>query len=147
MSCILVCFTIGKGRNCTTYFQTVFFHQDIAALSLNAYVHFWDARTFTQISSRKLQNPRENVCMGLSKKRNLYAIGAQAYVTVIDPRDSKQKRIISKPHGCGEIRVLLDSLDIEDQFLKRQHYYPNLSCFYALTCMITILPITISINL
>lgn len=85
---------------------------EIAALSLNAYLHLWDVQTFTQKAHKKMIHNRENVCMTLHEDRNLYAVGSQSHVTMLDPRSNgKQRAIISKLRGCG-IRSLKFNEDV-----------------------------------
>ncbi|KAK2165867.1 hypothetical protein NP493_1346g00011 [Ridgeia piscesae] len=77
-------------------------NHEIAALSLNAYVHFWDAKHFIQKCSRKLTYPRENVCMAVCPDKGLYAVGSQSHVTLLDSRAPKHVGcIVSKQRGCG----------------------------------------------
>ncbi|CAH1795744.1 unnamed protein product [Owenia fusiformis] len=74
----------------------------IAALSLNAYVHQYDTRTFKQICCKKLHHTRENVCMSVHKDRGLYAVGSQSYVALLDSNTLKHVHsILSKQRGCG----------------------------------------------
>ncbi|XP_013378753.1 DDB1- and CUL4-associated factor 12 [Lingula anatina] len=76
--------------------------QEIAALSLNGYIHLWDAVRFSQKNYRKLSYTRENVCMSFCNKRTLYAVGSQSHVTLIDPRTMKNSlTILSRQRGCG----------------------------------------------
>lgn len=75
---------------------------DIGALSLNGYLHLWDVITFQQKSCRKLSHERENVCMCFCPKRNLFAVGSQSFVTLIDPKTLKNSmQIMSKQRRCG----------------------------------------------
>ncbi|XP_074650193.1 DDB1- and CUL4-associated factor 12-like [Tubulanus polymorphus] len=75
---------------------------ELAALSLNAQLHIWDAKTFSKIDTRRLPNPKENVCLAIDKEMRMYAIGSQSHVTYIDTRCRKViKSVLSKQRGCG----------------------------------------------
>lgn len=76
--------------------------QEVAALSLNAHLHTWDLNTFQQKFTRKLNHPRENVCLTVSEKHHLYAVGSQSSVSMIDTRTLKNSIYITSKHrGCG----------------------------------------------
>jgi len=86
--------------------------QEVAALSLNAHVHLWDAQTFTQKRSQRLIHARENVCIAVCKDLGLYGIGSQSHITFIDSRSFKNTQtIVSEQRGCG-IRSLAFRDDI-----------------------------------
>ncbi|XP_041376304.1 DDB1- and CUL4-associated factor 12-like [Gigantopelta aegis] len=78
--------------------------QEMAALSLNAYFHLWDVQKFQQFYSKKLHCNKENVCMCVSKKKTLYAIGSQSAVTLIDPRSRNIASTIMSKHRERGIR-------------------------------------------
>lgn len=59
---------------------------EIVALSLNAYLHVWDANRFVQKMSRKLPHAMENVCLTVKEDSSLYAIGSKSHTTLLDPR-------------------------------------------------------------
>ncbi|KAH9518562.1 DDB1- and CUL4-associated factor 12 [Bulinus truncatus] len=82
----------------------------MGVLSMNAKFHFWDIQTFCQLESIDLTWKRENVCAASSDEMGLFAIGSQAYVTLLDQRaggelKSKWLQIPSK-HGERGIRSL-----------------------------------------
>lgn len=60
-------------------------YNEIAALSLNGYIHVWDATTFSQKLSRKLPSTQENVCLAV-QNTGLYAIGCRSYTLLLDCR-------------------------------------------------------------
>lgn len=60
-------------------------YQEIAALSLNGYIHVWSAETFKQKLSRKLPSSQENVCLAV-QENGLYAIGCRSYTLLLDCR-------------------------------------------------------------
>lgn len=75
--------------------------QEIAALSLNGYIHIWNAERFRQMYSRKLPSSQENVCLAV-KKGGLYGIGCRSYTLLLDPRTLHPvKKISAKFSGCG----------------------------------------------
>lgn len=59
---------------------------EIVALSLNAYLHVWDANRFVQKMSRKLPHAMENVCLTRKEDSSLYAVGSKSHTTLLDPR-------------------------------------------------------------
>lgn len=60
-------------------------YEEIAALSLNGYIHIWSAETFKQKLSRKLPSSQENVCLAV-QENGLYAIGCRSYTLLLDCR-------------------------------------------------------------
>ncbi|XP_059177568.1 DDB1- and CUL4-associated factor 12-like [Physella acuta] len=82
----------------------------MGVLSMNAKFHLWDISTFRQIESIDLPWKRENVCVASSEDMGLFAIGSQAYVTLIDQRlggESKSRFLqIPAKHGERGIRSL-----------------------------------------
>ena len=73
------------------------------ALSLNAYVHLFDAVSFKQKLSRKLPHSMDNVCLALGDNCKMYAVGSKSHTTILDPKSLKVlKKITAKYHGCGE---------------------------------------------
>lgn len=60
--------------------------QEIAALSLNGYIHIWSAENFRQKLSRKLPSSQENVCLAVQETSGLYAIGCKSYTLLLDCR-------------------------------------------------------------
>ncbi|KAL1479320.1 hypothetical protein MTO96_051946 [Rhipicephalus appendiculatus] len=77
-------------------------HGDIVALSLNAYIHQWDARSLRWKASYKMPYCQENVCLAQQPDRNVYAVGSKSYVTFLDSRTLQQtQKVPSKYIGCG----------------------------------------------
>ncbi|XP_037082780.1 DDB1- and CUL4-associated factor 12-like [Pollicipes pollicipes] len=86
--------------------------QSLVALSLNAYVHLFDAVSFKQKLSRKLPHSMDNVCLALGDNCKMYAVGSKSHTTILDPKSLKVlKKITAKYHGCG-IRSLSFNGDI-----------------------------------
>lgn len=76
-------------------------YREIAALSLNGYIHIWCAATFRQKISRKLPSSQENVCMAVQES-GLYAIGCRSYTLLLDCRTLQAvKKVSSRYSGCG----------------------------------------------
>ncbi|KAJ3666287.1 hypothetical protein Zmor_001740 [Zophobas morio] len=76
-------------------------YEEIAALSLNGYIHIWNAETFKQKLSRKLPSSQENVCLAVQES-GLYAIGCRSYTLLLDCRTLQAvKKVSSRYSGCG----------------------------------------------
>lgn len=76
-------------------------YREIALLSLNGYMHLFNAETFSQKLSRKLPNCQENVCIAC-QPNGLYAVGCRSYTLLLDPRTLQAvKKIASRYSGCG----------------------------------------------
>uniref|UniRef100_A0A1A9WJC9 DDB1- and CUL4-associated factor 12 beta-propeller domain-containing protein n=1 Tax=Glossina brevipalpis TaxID=37001 RepID=A0A1A9WJC9_9MUSC len=75
--------------------------REIAALSLNGYIHIFNAETFKQKLSRKLPNCQDNVSIAYHSD-GLYAIGCRSYTILLDTRTLQTiKKITSRYSGCG----------------------------------------------
>ncbi|GAB0095002.1 DDB1- and CUL4-associated factor 12 [Sergentomyia squamirostris] len=76
-------------------------YKEIAVLSLNSYIHLFNAETFSQKLSRKLPNCQDNVCIAC-QPQGLYAVGCRSYTLLLDPRTLQAvKKIASRYSGCG----------------------------------------------
>lgn len=76
-------------------------YKEIAVLSMNGYIHLFNAETFSQKLSRKLPNCQDNVCIAY-QPQGLYAIGCRSYTLLLDPRTLQAvKKIASRYSGCG----------------------------------------------
>lgn len=76
-------------------------YKEIAVISLNGYIHIFNAETFSQKLSRKLPNCQDNVCIA-SQPQGLYAVGCRSYTLLLDPRTLQAvKKIASRYSGCG----------------------------------------------
>lgn len=60
-------------------------YKEIAALTLNSYIHIWSAESFKQKISRKLPACQENVCLAVQDD-GVYAIGCRSYTLLLDAR-------------------------------------------------------------
>uniref|UniRef100_A0A8C5TBS6 DDB1- and CUL4-associated factor 12 beta-propeller domain-containing protein n=1 Tax=Malurus cyaneus samueli TaxID=2593467 RepID=A0A8C5TBS6_9PASS len=61
----------------------------------------------TQLLSTKLPYCRENVCLAYGQEWSVYAVGSQAHVSFLDPRQPSHnvKSICSKERGSGRMRM------------------------------------------
>lgn len=60
-------------------------YKEIAALTLNSFIHIWSAETFRQKISRKLPACQENVCLAVQDD-GVYAVGCRSYTLLLDAR-------------------------------------------------------------
>ncbi|XP_046399884.1 DDB1- and CUL4-associated factor 12 homolog [Ischnura elegans] len=75
--------------------------EEIAALSLNGYIHIWSASNFKQKLSRKLPSSQENVCLAI-QEGGMYAVGCRSYTLLLDARTLQAvKKISTRYSGCG----------------------------------------------
>ncbi|VVD03974.1 DDB1- and CUL4-associated factor 12 homolog [Leptidea sinapis] len=75
--------------------------REIAALTLNGYIHVFSAETFRQTLSRKLPSCQDLVCLA-TQESGLYAIGCKSYTLLLDCRTLQSvKKITSRYNGCG----------------------------------------------
>lgn len=75
--------------------------REIAALTLNGYIHVFAADTFKQKISRKLPSCQDLVCLA-TQENGLYAIGCKSYTLLLDCRTLQSvKKITSRYNGCG----------------------------------------------
>ncbi|KAF4525047.1 hypothetical protein B566_EDAN001961 [Ephemera danica] len=76
-------------------------YEEVAALSLNGYIHIWNAHNFKQKLSRKLPSCQENVCLAVQDS-GMYAVGCRSYTLLLDPRTLQSiKKVSSRYSGCG----------------------------------------------
>lgn len=87
-------------------------NSELVALSLNAFLHQWDVRTFKWKASHKLSYSQENVCLAQQAQRNMYAIGSKSYITFLDSGTFRSVyKVPSKCTGCS-VRSLSFSDDL-----------------------------------
>ena len=76
--------------------------QDVAVLSLNAYIHLFDSQTFRQKRTNQLPYCLENVCLSQQSDLNLYAVGSKSHVSLLDAKSLVPlHKVISKNQGSG----------------------------------------------
>ncbi|OUM59871.1 hypothetical protein PIROE2DRAFT_14481 [Piromyces sp. E2] len=76
------------------------------SLSSDRCVKLWDANTLDVIKTIYLKREKETVCIGLETENNIYAIGSQSYISIIDPRSTTvAHKIPSLDDGWG-VRAL-----------------------------------------
>ena len=76
--------------------------KEIAVISLNGFIHCWDAMKFKQMMSKKLPHNMENVCLSCDDESHMYAVGSKANTDLLDARTLQAiKKIPSRNNGCG----------------------------------------------
>ncbi|XP_066501935.1 DDB1- and CUL4-associated factor 12 [Hoplias malabaricus] len=79
-------------------------HKELGAVSLDGYFHLWKAEdNLCKELSTKLPYCKENVCLAYGLDWSVYAVGSQAHVSFLDPRQSSQniKSVSSRERGSG----------------------------------------------
>ncbi|XP_052392381.1 DDB1- and CUL4-associated factor 12 [Carassius gibelio] len=79
-------------------------HKELGAVSLDGYFHLWKAEdNLSKELSTKLPYCKENVCLAYGLDWSVYAVGSQAHVSFLDPRQPSQniKSVSSRERGSG----------------------------------------------
>ncbi|KAK2872445.1 hypothetical protein QQF64_017942 [Cirrhinus molitorella] len=79
-------------------------HKELGAVSLDGYFHLWKAEdNLCKELSTKLPYCKENVCLAYGLDWSVYAVGSQAHVSFLDPRQSSQniRSVSSRERGSG----------------------------------------------
>ncbi|XP_041916246.1 DDB1- and CUL4-associated factor 12 [Alosa sapidissima] len=79
-------------------------HKELGAVSLDGYFHLWKAEdNLCKELSTKLPHCKENVCLAYGMDWSVYAVGSQAHVSFLDPRQASQniKSVSSRERGSG----------------------------------------------
>lgn len=79
-------------------------NQELGAVSLDGYFHLWRARNnLSRLLSVRLDYCRDNVCVTYCDEPSLFAVGSQAHVTFLDPRQHQQslRPLCSRDEGTG----------------------------------------------
>ncbi|XP_004713135.1 DDB1- and CUL4-associated factor 12-like protein 2 [Echinops telfairi] len=79
-------------------------NQELGAVSLDGYFHLWKARSsLCRLLSIRLPFCRDNVCLSYCDELSLYAVGSQAHVSFLDPRQRIQtmRPLCSRDGGTG----------------------------------------------
>ncbi|XP_075394572.1 DDB1- and CUL4-associated factor 12-like protein 2 [Tenrec ecaudatus] len=79
-------------------------NQELGAVSLDGYFHLWKARSsLCRLLSIRLPFCRDNVCLTYGDELSLYAVGSQAHVSFLDPRQRIQtmRPLCSRDGGTG----------------------------------------------
>nr|XP_048705529.1 DDB1- and CUL4-associated factor 12 isoform X2 [Caretta caretta] len=79
-------------------------NKELGAVSLDGYFHLWKAEhTLSKLLSTKLPYCRENVCLAYGQEWSVYAVGSQAHVSFLDPRQPSHnvKSVCSRERGSG----------------------------------------------
>ncbi|KAG9327446.1 hypothetical protein KVV02_000395 [Mortierella alpina] len=72
---------------------------ELMTLSTDGYVKLWDRESFNQASKMKLKYTQETVCLTSNPDANLFAVGSQSHISVIDPRTPS---IVHVADSCDE---------------------------------------------
>ena len=76
--------------------------QEIAVVSLNGYIHCWNALKMKQVMSKRLPRSQENVCLSADEEHQMYAVGSKAHTDLLDSRTLQSvRKIPSRYQGCG----------------------------------------------
>ena len=76
--------------------------QEIAVVSLNGYIHCWNALKMKQVMSKRLPRSQENVCLSADEEYQMYAVGSKAHTDLLDSRTLQSvRKIPSRYQGCG----------------------------------------------
>jgi len=76
--------------------------QEIVVVSLNGYIHCWNALRMKQVMSKRLPHTLENVCLATDEECQLYAVGSKAHTDLLDSRTLQSvRKIPSRNSGCG----------------------------------------------
>ena len=51
--------------------------QEIAVVSLNGFIHCWNAVRMKQVMSKRLPHTMENVCLSTDEDCQMYAVGSK----------------------------------------------------------------------
>ncbi|KAJ3603346.1 hypothetical protein NHX12_031088 [Muraenolepis orangiensis] len=79
-------------------------HKELGAVSLDGYFHLWKAEhNLCKLLSTKLPHCKENVCLAYGQDWSVYAVGSQAHVSFLDPRQPTHsiKSVNSRERGSG----------------------------------------------
>ncbi|XP_068128037.1 DDB1- and CUL4-associated factor 12 [Hyperolius riggenbachi] len=78
--------------------------KELGAVSLDGYFHLWKAEhTLAKLLSTKLPYCRENVCLAYGQEWSVYAVGSQAHVSFLDPRQPPEdaRSVYCREQGSG----------------------------------------------
>ncbi|XP_058841862.1 DDB1- and CUL4-associated factor 12-like [Acipenser ruthenus] len=78
--------------------------KELGAVSLDGYFHLWKAEhSLCKLLSTKLPHCKENVCLAYGQEWSVYAVGSQAHVSFLDPRQppNNVKSVSSRERGSG----------------------------------------------
>jgi len=76
--------------------------QEIVVVSLNGYIHCWNALRMKQVMSKRLPHTLENVCLSTDEECQMYAVGSKAHTDLLDSRTLQSvRKIPSRNSGCG----------------------------------------------
>ncbi|KAG8456877.1 hypothetical protein GDO86_002604 [Hymenochirus boettgeri] len=79
-------------------------NKELGAVSLDGFFHLWKAEhSLSKLLSTKLPYCRENVCLAYGLEWSVYAVGSQAHVSFLDPRQPPHcaKSVYCREQGSG----------------------------------------------
>ncbi|GJJ78816.1 DDB1- and CUL4-associated factor 12 [Entomortierella parvispora] len=71
----------------------------LMTLAAEGYVKLWDRENYNSIMTLKLIHSAETVCLTSNTSANLYAVGSQSHISVVDPRSSS---VVHVADSCDE---------------------------------------------
>ncbi|KAG0207863.1 hypothetical protein BGX28_001012 [Mortierella sp. GBA30] len=80
--------------------------KELMTLNTDGYVKLWDRESFSLTSKMKLVRQTETVCLTSNPDANLYAVGSQSHISVIDPRISNIAHEIDSCDQSWGVRAL-----------------------------------------
>ncbi|KAG0224529.1 DDB1- and CUL4-associated factor 12 [Actinomortierella wolfii] len=78
----------------------------LMTLNTDGYVKLWDRESYNHLSKIKLTHYVEAVCMAANPYANLYAVGSQAHISILDPRTANTVHIIDSCDEGWGVRAL-----------------------------------------
>ena len=89
-------------------------------VSLNGFIHCWNAVRMKQVMSKRLPHTMENVCLSTDEECQLYAVGSKAHTDLLDSRTLQPvRKIPSRNSGCG-----IRSVSFKGNILTIGQYQP-----------------------
>ncbi|KAI7816675.1 WD40-repeat-containing domain protein [Gamsiella multidivaricata] len=73
--------------------------EQLMTLTTEGYVKLWDRESYVQLSKLKLIHSTETVCLTANSDANLFAVGSQSHISIIDPRSTS---IVHDIDSCDE---------------------------------------------
>ncbi|KAF9971687.1 SWI SNF, matrix associated, actin dependent regulator of chromatin, sub d, member 1 [Actinomortierella ambigua] len=101
--------------------------EQLMTLNTDGYVKLWDRESYQRVSKIKLVHYSEAVCLAVNPYVNLYAVGSQAHISILDPRTASAVHVMdSCDEGWG-----VRSLDFKSHIVTTGGGYGRLG-FYDL---------------
>ncbi|KAF9162161.1 DDB1- and CUL4-associated factor 12 [Actinomortierella ambigua] len=101
--------------------------EQLMTLNTDGFVKLWDRESYQSVSKVKLVHYSEAVCLSVNPYANLYAVGSQAHISILDPRTASVVHVMdSCDEGWG-----VRSLDFKSHIVTTGGGYGRLG-FYDL---------------